>query len=106
MDDVSEVVQMATEQDPHANVIFIIILVLVATVFILENIKKFKEILGIKDRWDLHEESQGKQIADLKEQVNNIRIEVDELKSYSKEAKEKRMEFENSTTDTLKEIRE
>lgn len=106
MDEVSEVVEMATESNPHANVIFIIILVLVATVFILENIKKFKEILGIKDRWDLHEESQGKQIADLKEQVNNIRIEVDELKSYSKEAKEKRMEFENSTTDTLREIRE
>jgi len=53
MNEVAEVVEMTTEQNPHSNVIFIIILVLVATVFVLENIKKFKEILGLRNRWEL-----------------------------------------------------
>ena len=106
MSEVSEVVEMATEQDPHANVIFIIILVLVATVFVLENIKKFKQILGLRNRWELQDEEQGKQITELKSQIKEIKSEVEDLKIYNKEAKEKRIEFEIATTKTLKEIRD
>lgn len=105
MQNVEEVVEMATEQNPHANVIFIIILVLVATVFVLENIKKFKEILGLKNRWELTNDSQNDQIEKLKLNVEKIEHEVDELKTYSKEAKAKRIQFETETTNTLKEIR-
>lgn len=106
MSEIGEVVEMATNNDIHTNVIFIVILVLVASVFVLENIKKFKEILGLKNKWEIHEEDQGKQISELKKEVDSIKTEVNELKVYSKEAKEKRMQFETETTNMLKEIKE
>lgn len=105
MQNVEEVVEMATEQNPHANIIFIIILVLVATVFVLENIKKFKEILGIKNGYELMNEDQNKEIKYLKAEVECVKKDISELKTYSKDSKDKRLQFEKDTTKTLSEIR-
>ena len=104
MDEVSEVVEMATESNPHANVIFIIILVLVATVFVLENIKKFKEILGIKNRFELMNDDQNNEIKSLKSEMEYVKKDINELKTYSKDAKDRRVEFEREVTKTLQQI--
>ena len=106
MDEVQEVVSLATNNDTQNNIIFVIILALVACVFVLENIKKFKEILGLKNKWEILNDNQSTEINDLKKQINNVKIELDDLKSYSREAKEKRIKFESETTETLKEIRD
>lgn len=106
MAEVNEVVEMATNETGGSNLLIILVVTLVAVVFVIENWKKFKDFFGITNRWERREMEQNEQIEDLKTKVGDIQKQVNELKAYSKEAKEKRLEFENATTETLKEIRD
>lgn len=105
MDEVQEVVEMTTNLS-HANLIIVIVTLLVAVVFVTKNIMEFKKMFNIKNGFEIHEEEQNKKIRELKDELDTVKQQVSDLKSYSKEAKEKRLQFEIDTTDTLKEIRE
>lgn len=105
MDNLTDVVEMATNETGNHNLIVILVMVLMAIVFIIDNWTKLKNYLGIKNGIELHEEEQGRQICELKDKISELETEVNDLKQYSKEAKDKRIEFENTTIDTLKKIR-
>lgn len=104
MDEVMETVDMAT-QSGNGNLFIIFAITLVAVVFLIENIRKFKEAFGIQNKWERHEQEQNVKIRDLDDKMKAIKNDVDELRVYSHEAKEKRLEFEKETTTMLKEIR-
>jgi len=55
MQEVEEVVEMATTQGNN-NIIVTIIVLLIAIVFVAEHIMKFREIFGIRTKWDDHEQ--------------------------------------------------
>lgn len=106
MEEVNEVVELATNRTGNQNLLIILVITLVAIVFIIENWQKLRSFLGIKNGIQLHEEEQARQITDLKNKINTIETELNDLKAYSKEAKKSRLAFENDTTATLREIRD
>ena len=104
MDEVIETVEMATEGG-GPNLFIIFATVLVAVVFIIDNIKKIRDAFGISNKWERHEQEQNIKIQDLNDKIKTIKLDVDELRRYSKDAKDQREKFEERTTNVLKEIR-
>lgn len=62
------------------QVILILILVLVATVLILDNFNKLKSSLGIKTIKEIHEEEQEHVIHELETEVDDFKTEIKEIK--------------------------
>ena len=104
MQEVEEVVEMATTQGNN-NIIVTIIVLLIAIVFVAEHIMKFREIFGIRTKWDDHEQQQTKEILELKQEVVKIKQEVEDIKSTNKHDTNKRIEFEECVTKSLNTIK-
>ena len=104
MDEVMETVDMAT-QSGNGNLFIIFAITLVAVVFLVENIRKFREAFGIQNKWERHEQEQNVKIQDLDDKIKTIKSDVDELRTYSKAAKTQRLQFEEHTTQILNDIR-
>lgn len=105
MDEVMETVDMAT-QNGNGNLFIIFAITLVAVVFLIENIRKFREAFGIQNKWERHEQEQNAKIQDLNDEMKAIKNDINELCAYSKNAKTQRLQFEEHTTQMLKEIRD
>ena len=105
MEQVAEVVEMATQSGSN-NLFLTILVLIIAIVFIAEHIKKFRDIFGIKTRWSEHEEEQTKQIIELKSEIEHIKNEIDDIKETNKHNTEKRIEFETCVSNSLNEIKD
>lgn len=87
-----------------SQVLLILILVIVATVFIIENIQKLKILFGIKTKWDTREEREEKAIEELEHQVLEIKNEVDSMKKTIDIEHSKRKDFEQRVISSLDKI--
>ena len=88
---------LAMENKSH--ILLILILILVAVVFLVENIQKLKNMFGIKTKWDTREENEEKAIKELETEVDTL------TKDFIQDCKN-RDQFEMDTVKTLNDLKE